>query len=53
MEEYKDIEGYDNYEVSNMGNVRNKKTGLILLKQVLGNRYYCVGLSVNGKTNFF
>ena len=30
MEEYKVIDGYDNYEVSNMGNVRNKKTGRIL-----------------------
>jgi hypothetical protein len=31
MEEvYKTIDDYDNYEVSNMGNVRNKKTGLVL-----------------------
>jgi hypothetical protein len=30
MEEYKSIDGYENYEVSNRGNVRNKKTGRIL-----------------------
>jgi hypothetical protein len=28
-EEYRQIEGYDNYSVSNMGNVRNDKTGRI------------------------
>ena len=46
MEVYKDIDGY-NYEISNMGNVRNKKTGLIL-KQQLHTGYYYVGLSTNG-----
>ena len=29
-EEYKGIQDYENYEVSNLGNVRNKKTGRIL-----------------------
>jgi hypothetical protein len=29
-EEWKDIPDYKNYEVSNMGNIRNKKTGRIL-----------------------
>ena len=29
-EEWKDISDYENYEVSNLGNVRNKKTGRIL-----------------------
>jgi len=29
-EEYKPIEGYENYEVSNFGHVRNKKTGKFL-----------------------
>ena len=49
METYKSIKDYDNYEVSNLGNVRNKKTGKIL-KQYLQNEYYKVGLSVNGKS---
>jgi hypothetical protein len=52
METYKSIKDYDNYEVSNMGNVRNKKTGLIL-KHSLQNGYYCVGLSTNGKSKNF
>jgi hypothetical protein len=30
MEEYRAIEEYVNYEISNLGNVRNKKTGRIL-----------------------
>ena len=29
QEEYKTIEGYENYEISNLGNVRNKKNGRI------------------------
>ena len=52
METYKSIKDYDNYEVSNMGNVRNKKTGLIL-KQALRNGYYCVGFSNNGNKKGF
>ena len=52
MEEYKDIDGYDNYEVSNMGNVRNKTTGLIL-KHSLQNGYYCIALSTDGKSKHF
>jgi len=52
MEIYKSIDDYDNYEVSNMGNVRNKKTGLIL-KQMLHNGYYYVGLSKNSKNKLF
>ena len=49
MEIYKSIDGYDNYEISNMGNVRNKKTGVIL-KQSTSTGYYKVSLSVNGKS---
>ena len=46
MEEvYKVIDGYENYEISNMGNVRNKKTGLIL-KQVLRNLIYTINIFV-------
>ena len=51
MEEvYKVIDGYDNYEISNLGNVRNRKTGRILKHKIDTNGYYCVGLSpTNGK----
>ena len=41
MEEWKVISGFENYEVSNQGYVRNKKTGLILKTQVT-NGYHCV-----------
>jgi len=52
MEEYKVIDGYDNYEISNMGKVRNIKTGLIL-KQQLHNGYYYVGLCKNSRIKLF
>ncbi len=36
------IEGYDNYEVSICGQVRNVKTKRILRPYIVGNGYYCV-----------
>jgi hypothetical protein len=53
MEEYKVIDGYDNYEVSNMGNVRNKKTGLILKQSIRHYGYRSVTLYDNGNIKFF
>jgi len=38
-EEYKPIQDFENYEVSNLGNVKNKKTGRIL-KPNVGNDGY-------------
>lgn len=53
MEEWKTIEGYENYEVSTAGQVRNKKTGKIL-KQWKNNRGYLkVNLCKNGKQKCF
>jgi hypothetical protein len=51
IEEWKDIVDYTNYEVSNLGNVRNKKTGRILKASCKGG-YVVVGLCANciGKT---
>ena len=43
-EEWKNIQDYENYEVSNLGNVRNKKTGRILKSYNKGG-YAVVGLS--------
>ena len=40
MEEYKIIKDFENYEVSNLGNVRNVKTGRII-KQQLDKYGYC------------
>ena len=48
MEEYRKIEGYDNYSVSNRGNVLNNKTGRII-RPSLNGKYLGVSLSKNGK----
>ena len=50
-EEWKDIKDYENYEVSNLGNVRNKKTGRILKSNKNGG-YAVVGLSKTTCKNF-
>ena len=51
IEIWKNIDGYENYEVSSLGNVRNKTTGRILKTANKGG-YYSVGLS-KGKTKTF
>ena len=38
MEYYKKITGYENYSISNLGNVRNDKTGRILKTYKKGNK---------------
>ena len=48
MEEFKKIDGYENYEVSNFGNVRNKNTGRILKLHNDQYGYYSVGLCKDG-----
>ena len=35
------------YEVSNLGNVRNKKTKAVLSQEDTGNAYLCVGLQID------
>ena len=49
MEEYRTIEEYENYEISNLGNVRNKKTGNILTQILRYDGYYCVNVRKNSK----
>ena len=51
--EWKQIEGYENYEVSNEGQVRNKKTGRILKPQKDKDGYSRVSLSKNSKVKSF
>jgi len=46
---WKDIKGFENYEVSTEGQVRNKTTGRILKPYDNGRGYLEVSLSVNGK----
>lgn len=49
MEEWRELSINNNYEVSSLGNVRNKKTKRILRAFCKGG-YSIVGLSLNGKT---
>jgi hypothetical protein len=46
---WKKIIGYETYEVSDAGNVRNSKTGRVLKKTIGNHGYYTVGLCKNGK----
>ena len=43
-EVWRNVNNYENYEVSSLGNVKNKNTGRIL-KAANNGGYYCVGLS--------
>lgn len=47
-EEFKNIKGFENYSISNFGNVRNDKTGRIL-KPGISSGYYNVVLCDDGK----
>lgn len=49
MEEWKTIEEYPNYSVSNYGNVRNDKFGWMLTPRFDRKGYYNVNLHKNGK----
>jgi hypothetical protein len=49
MEKYKQIIGFENYEVSDFGNVRNFKTGRILKARISKRGYYQLGLYKNKK----
>jgi len=49
MEEYKQIIDFENYEVSNLGNVRNIKTGKILKPRIDRDGYYQVCLCKDKK----
>ena len=48
-EEWRSIDGYINYQVSNIGRVRNSKTGRILTPQINRGGYYQVGLYCDSK----
>jgi len=45
---WKDVEGFEKYEVSNMGNVRNKRTQFVLALRHNHAGYNKVGLCCNG-----
>ena len=50
IEEWREIDNYPNYQISNWGNVKSKRG---LLKPSIKNGYYFVLLSKNGKTKNF
>lgn len=51
--EWKTITGYENYEVSSEGDIRNKKTGKILKPAKNSTGYLLVGLCKDGKLKSF
>ncbi len=51
VETFKNIEGFENYSVSDLGNVRNDKTGRILKPRYDGRGYFNVALT-NIKTRY-
>lgn len=48
MEIWKQIQGFENYEVSNRGNIRNVTTGKILKPEITHKGYFRISLSTNG-----
>jgi hypothetical protein len=49
MEEWKQIEGFSNYSISNLGNIRNNKKGNLLKPSIDGKGYYVVRLYIDNK----
>ena len=51
MENWKSINGYENYEISDHGNIKNTKTNRMLKLNIDSNGYHQVSLCNNGKIN--
>ena len=51
IENWRLIDGYDNYEVSSHGRIRNNITGIILTQRI-DNRYKRISLNRNGKKKY-
>ena len=49
METYKIIEGFENYSVSDHGNVKNNETARILKKSITQQGYIRIGMQLNNK----
>lgn len=50
MEEFRDIKGFENYQVSNLGRIYSKKRRACLkVKRLAGRGYYQIRLSKNGR----
>ena len=48
MEEYRIIKGFENYEISNLGNVRNLKSNRLLKSTVNSNGYFLIKIEKSG-----
>lgn len=53
MEEWKEITDYPNYEISNLGNVKNKKLNKLLKPFIVSQRYYGIRLFNDNKYKTF
>jgi len=53
QEEFRKITGFENYSVSNLGNVRVDKTGELRKFKIHNAGYYEINLSKNGKKYYF
>lgn len=53
QEIWKDIEGYSNYKISNLGRIYSKKSNIFLKQRLDRYGYCCVMLSKNGKVKNF
>ena len=47
------VDGYDNYFISNHGNIKNSKTNKIMKQKTAKNGYKRIGLSKNGNVKYF
>ncbi len=52
MENWKSINGYENYEISDHGNVKNITTHNMLSPNIDSHGYHRVSLCNNGKNKF-
>lgn len=53
QEEYVDIFGYENYQISNFGNIRNKKSNKIIKSRMKKSGYFDIALSSKNKRKKF
>lgn len=53
MEQWKDIPNYDNYEISNLANIRNKKTKYLFKSKSSKHRYIQILLSKNNTSTSY